>query len=51
MKAVLGANVLACAGAAGADRLASGDKDILVPDNCRGVKIVAPRTFELLFKD
>ena len=44
-------NVLACAVASGADYLVSGDKDLLVLDNCRGVKIIAPRTFELLFKD
>lgn len=44
-------NVLACAVATGADYLVSGDKDLLVLDNCRGVRIIAPRTFELLFKD
>ena len=44
-------NVLACAVATGADYLVSGDKDLLILDNCQGVKIVAPRTFELLFKD
>ena len=44
-------SVLACAVATGADYLVSGDKDLLVLDNCRGVKIIAPRTFELLFKD
>jgi putative PIN family toxin of toxin-antitoxin system len=43
--------VLACAVAAGADYLVSGDNDLLVLDNCRGVKIIAPRAFELLFKD
>jgi len=37
--------------ATGADYLVSGDKDLLVLGNCRGVKIIAPRTFELLFKD
>jgi uncharacterized protein len=44
-------NVLACAVGTGADYLVSGDKDLLVLDNCKGVKIIAPRTFELLFKD
>ena len=44
-------SVLACAVAIGANYLVSGDKDLLVLDNCRGVKIIAPRTFELLFKD
>lgn len=44
-------SVLACAVAAGADYLVSGDKDLLVLDNCRGMKIITPRTFELLFKD
>ena len=43
--------ILACAVATAADYLVSGDKDLLVLDNCRGVKIIAPRTFELLFKD
>jgi uncharacterized protein len=44
-------NVLACAVASSADFLVSGDKDLLVLDTCKGVKIIAPRTFELLFKD
>ena len=44
-------SVLACAVATGADYLVSGDNDLLVLDSCRGVKIIAPRTFELLFKD
>lgn len=44
-------SVLVCAVSAGADYLVSGDKDLLVLENCQGVKIVTPRTFELLFKD
>jgi len=44
-------NVLACAVATGADYIVSGGKDLLVLDNCRGVRIIPPRTFELLFKD
>ncbi len=44
-------SVLACAVASGADYLVSGDKDLLVLDSCRSVRIIAPRTFELLFKD
>lgn len=43
-------SVLACAVAAAADYLVSGDKDLLVLDSCRGVRIIAPRAFELRFK-
>ena len=35
-------SVLACAVATGADYLVSGDKDLLVLDTCKGVKIIAP---------
>ena len=42
-------NVIACAVAAKADYLVTGDSDLLELKNCRGVKIVTPRDFEALF--
>lgn len=42
-------NILACAVAAKADYLVTGDSDLLELRNCRGVKIVTPRDFEALF--
>ncbi|HEX9023739.1 MAG TPA: putative toxin-antitoxin system toxin component, PIN family [Geobacteraceae bacterium] len=44
-------NVLACALAAEADYLVTGDDDLLVLKSHRGIKILAPRDFELLFED
>lgn len=41
--------VLACALAAEADHLVSGDKDLLVIKDHGGIAIVSPRDFELLF--
>ena len=42
-------NVLACAIAAKAGYLVTGDADLLVLKNFRGVKIITPRDFELIF--
>ncbi|PKL47383.1 MAG: putative toxin-antitoxin system toxin component, PIN family [Nitrospira bacterium HGW-Nitrospira-1] len=42
-------NVLACALAAKAAYLVTGDADLLVLKNFRGVKIISPRDFEALF--
>jgi putative PIN family toxin of toxin-antitoxin system len=42
-------NVLACAFAAKADYLVTGDSDLLEIGAIRGVKIVTPRDFESLF--
>lgn len=44
-------NVLACALAAKADYLVTGDPDLLTIGAYRGVKIIKPREFELLFED
>lgn len=44
-------NILACALAAGAEYLVTGDTDLLELRNFRGIKIVTPRGFELLFND
>ena len=44
-------NVLACALAADADYLVTGDKDLLQMKTFRGIRIIAPRAFELLFSD
>jgi predicted nucleic acid-binding protein len=41
--------VLACAQAAEADYLVSGDSDLLERKKFRGVTILTPRDFELLF--
>lgn len=43
--------VLACARAAGADFLVTGDEDLLVLERFGDVRIVRPREFELLFDD
>jgi uncharacterized protein len=42
-------NIIACAVAAGADYLVTGDSDLLEIKSCKGVKIVTPRDFEALF--
>ena len=42
-------NVLACALAAKAGYLVTGDADLLVIGTYKGIKIVTPRDFELLF--
>lgn len=42
-------NVVACAMEAAADHLVTGDKDLLHMRTFRGIRIVAPRGFELLF--
>lgn len=42
-------NVLACALAAKADYLVTGDSDLLMLKNFRGAKIVTPRDFEAMF--
>ncbi|MGE5893067.1 MAG: putative toxin-antitoxin system toxin component, PIN family [bacterium] len=42
-------NVLACALAAEADYLVTGDSDLLEIRTWKGIKIVAPRDFEALF--
>lgn len=44
-------NVLACARAAQADYLVTGDADLLVLVSHGGTTIIAPRDFELLFED
>ena len=44
-------NVLACALAAKADYLVTGDSDLLIIGIFRGIKIITPREFELLFED
>ncbi len=44
-------NVLACALAAKADYLVTGDSDLLTIGIFRGIKIITPRGFELLFED
>ncbi len=42
-------NVLACALAAKAEYLVTGDSDLLEIKNFQGIKIITPREFELLF--
>jgi putative PIN family toxin of toxin-antitoxin system len=42
-------NVIACAVAAKANYLITGDADLLQVKACRGVKIITPRDFEALF--
>jgi len=42
-------NVLACALEAGADYLVTGDKDLLHLRTFRGIRIITPRDFEMLF--
>ena len=42
-------NVLACAVEAGADYLVTGDKDLLHLKVFKGIRIIPPREFELLF--
>lgn len=43
-------NVLACALAAQADYLVTGDADLLVIKSYQGIKIITPRDFEALFE-
>lgn len=43
--------ILSCALAAGADYLVTGDADLLELRNFKGIMIIAPRDFELLFTD
>jgi putative PIN family toxin of toxin-antitoxin system len=42
-------NVIACAVAAKADFIVTGDSDLIDLKSCRGVKIVTPRDFEAMF--
>ena len=42
-------NILACAFAAQAAYLVTGDADLLEIRNCQDVKIITPRDFEALF--
>lgn len=42
-------HVLACAAEGAADRLVTGDKDLLHLKTFRGIGIITPREFELLF--
>ena len=42
-------DIIACAAAAKADYLVTGDSDLLVIKSYQGVKIVTPRDFEALF--
>lgn len=42
-------NVLACALEAAADYLVTGDKDLLTLKTFKGIHIITPRAFELLF--
>lgn len=42
-------NIIACAVAANADYLVTGDSDLLEIKNYKGVKIITPRDFEALF--
>ncbi|KAF0216671.1 MAG: PilT protein domain-containing [Geobacteraceae bacterium] len=44
-------NVLACAQAAKADYLVTGDADLLVLESFEKTRIITPRVFELLFED
>lgn len=44
-------HVLACAVAAEVDHLVTGDKDLLELKKFRGMSIITPREFELLFED
>ena len=44
-------NVLACAVEAAAEYLVTGDKDLLHMKTYRGIRILTPRDFELLFDD
>jgi putative PIN family toxin of toxin-antitoxin system len=44
-------NILACALEAEVDHLVTGDKDLLELKKFRGINIITPREFELLFED
>ena len=44
-------HVLACAQEAAADHLVTGDQDLLSLKTHRGIRIITPRDFELLFED
>jgi uncharacterized protein len=43
--------ILACARQAGADNIVTGDEDLLVLKNYKGINIVNPRELERLFSD
>ena len=43
--------ILACANAAKADYLVTGDDDLLVLKKFRSIRIIKPRDFEVLFED
>jgi putative PIN family toxin of toxin-antitoxin system len=43
-------NIIACAAAAKADYLVTGDADLLVVQSYRDIKIITPRDFEALFE-
>ena len=43
--------ILACALSAEADYLVTGDTDLLELGTFKGIKIITPRDFELLFND
>ena len=43
--------ILACAVAAGADYLVTGDDDLLVLNEFRKIRVLKPKDFELLFED
>jgi predicted nucleic acid-binding protein len=44
-------NILACSLAAEADYLVTGDSDLLELKSFKGMPIIAPRVFEMLFSD
>ena len=44
-------NLLACALSSKADYIVTGDNDLLEMKSHKGVKIIGPRSFELLFDD
>jgi putative PIN family toxin of toxin-antitoxin system len=44
-------NILACSLAAEADYLVTGDSDLLELKSFKGIPIIAPRAFEMLFSD
>jgi len=43
--------IISCAASAKADYLVSGDKDLLEMATFKGIKIISPRAFEILFED
>ena len=44
-------HILSCSVAAGADYLVTGDSDLLELREFRGIRIISPRDFEILFED